>query len=135
MILASRRAYEGAGQADVLADAIRICQRMQRPLPEWLALAIIGFIWKFARVRKQDLIHFAQADAVEDARSHGLTLERAYEFASQYLEPTMAKGGPEAMKRSYQKVQRRGPKAGVFYLSERLREAAEEPGRAGRPRA
>jgi hypothetical protein len=118
---ACRTAYENAGRLDALAEAIGICRDLTRPLPDWLALAAMGALDARFEPRAQDLVDFVRFDAVDDARNHKLTLERAFDFASQLLEPTDARGSADAMKKSYYLVGRRTRREpGRYYLTRAL---------------
>jgi hypothetical protein len=104
---ACRRAYETAGRLDALGQAVIVCHELARPLPPWLVRDLVEALSSRVTYRKQDLVDFIRYDAVDDAREHRLTLERAFEFASLLLEPTDARGSPDAMKKSYYTVRRR----------------------------
>jgi hypothetical protein len=101
-----RRASDRAGRVDALADALELCLRSGRPAPTWLTSAILAVLRQSA-IREHDAIDLMRAETVDEARDHGLTWERAYQFAADYLQPTEARGSPAAMKKSRQTVGRR----------------------------
>jgi hypothetical protein len=110
-----QRVFTQAGRVDALADALELCERERLLPPAWLTRAIADVL-RQREVREQDLIDLARMDAVENARDHGLTWERAYRFAEELLAPTAARGSAAAMKKSRQVVLARRQREPGRYL-------------------
>ena len=107
-LAAFRRAYdEGRGSIHALADAFDFCQG-QGPVPAWLSTAMLAELRRLSRFSRRDVIDVVRAGEVEDGRVHGLTWQDAYDYASEVLDPTPARGTAATMKRSWALVQARG---------------------------
>lgn len=130
------------GNFVVLDRAIKACRTHRKPMPDWLASALIAVVHDYVRdgkalksagrkgnplsAYKHNQIHFARWSEVEHLRSNWAlhperlkkkpSLEKAYGMASQETEGLPHAGDSETFKKSYQKVERltRQGDGGVF---------------------
>ena len=123
-----REAWQTHGNLVAIVSALRMCERTGG-IPRWLGEAVWSAftvimlpdrpsMWP-TRLRgrgrharwltryKADIIDFARWDAVMDARSQGLTWAHAYDFATDYLEPTRAGKDRDAIIESVKRVRHR----------------------------
>ena len=132
---------ERVGSDEALLAAIQWCAEYQRPLPTWavkgvqraltdLGIKAVARKGRHARretAARESRIHYTRWDAVHELRDrrHELqtlgykpTWEEAYFNASETLQGTEAAGSPEAIKKSYQLVNRlfKSAKGARFYV-------------------
>jgi hypothetical protein len=125
-----------------LVDAIAFCARVKCPPPEWLVTAFRAVVphWaKRAKIRRgpgayntlqerfdQDMIDYTRWDALTELRERRQELQdvlrkrwggtswlKCYAAVADHLAKTPAAGGPDAVKKSYQRVNRNIKKGDV----------------------
>jgi hypothetical protein len=122
-----KRAWR-AGNHLALLDALDDCRSFGVPPPAWLVRALIPIVKDRASRRRQDAVHYIRWDAVTELRERRKELialgyvptwEEAYENASAKLRGTIAEGGADAIKASYQRVQKqlKTPKGARYFVS------------------
>ena len=101
-----------AGDKSSLAEVVLLCGKCERPLPHWAVVAIIEAL-KGSRFKGEK--HYTRWDAVRELRErkeelaslgYKATWEAAYENAAEMLKGTAAQGEPEAIKKSYEMINR-----------------------------
>lgn len=132
----------GDGSLSALVDAVKWCQRKSLPLPDWAANGVLQMLSvpdrKLTLADRRNRIHYARWDVIRELRdrrhelkiSHPMpdgtksegykpTWESAYDNASEALAGTEAAGSPDAVKKSYQLVERlfRAGKGARFHSS------------------
>jgi hypothetical protein len=126
------------GNASAVVSAVKWCDRYKHPLPSWASNAIVqllsggrktgvGRLANSDEADRQNRIHYSRWDAVKELRErrgeleafgYRPTWEDAYANASEMLQNSEAAGSAEAIKRSYQIVERlfRSGKGARFYV-------------------
>lgn len=125
------------GRRDALNRAVVFCHQHNLSLPQWAVYAILDLLSGGGAIGigrlsnpherdRQNSIHYTRWDAVNELRERRRELakrgyhpswEEAYANAAEMLKDSEAAGSPEAIKRSYQLVQKifRSGKGGRFY--------------------
>lgn len=112
-----QRAFQSGNQGAAL-DALILCCRFERPLPEWLGLALIKAYKdllqetpqgrKWLRRYRQDLVDFERVEALQEARARGFKWSpgpneiSVYDAAAKVLRGT----SPAAVRKSFQRFKR-----------------------------
>jgi len=125
-----QKAFE-AGNLGVLQDALMLCCKYKRHLPEWLGIALqqltrdslLGISSRKGQGRharwltqyKSDQIDFARADTVQECVDHNIRWVDAYYAASLSLQDTFAEGNEDAIEKSYKRYNRRIKKEPMRY--------------------
>lgn len=130
-LAACERAW-AAGNYPALMDAVGLCTNYGRPLPAWVARATLDALaeryegvvgekrGRLANPKaeyRQNYIHYCRWDAVNELRDrqaelepagYDLRWEKIFHVVSEYLNQSrsIAFGGPDAIRKSYQLVQR-----------------------------
>ncbi len=103
------------GNLGSLLDALHYCEEYEQKLPEWIYTGLYeliidavygGNIKKWGTKYKSDMIDYTRYDVINECIDNNLRWSDVYGAASTILENTIAKGGDEAMKKSYQRVLR-----------------------------
>jgi hypothetical protein len=124
-----------AGNLLAVLDAVASSAQLRQPPPAWLIEAVSALVDlrmtpHERRRHEQDLIHYTRWDAVKELRARrrdlfkqdddgrGMTWEKARAAVSVLLEGTAAAGGEDAIKASYDLVERemREGRGGRFFL-------------------
>jgi len=96
-LAALRRRWEASGDLQALLGALIFCQLQ---LPEWL---FEGLMQKLEQqLRSPDEIRFLTVRYAHDVE--GMTMDEAYDWASNAIADPTAKGGRDTMMKSYQKI-------------------------------
>ena len=96
---ALRRRWEESGDLQALFGALIFYQAQ---LPEWL---FKGLLQNFEQqLRNPDEIRFLAVRYAHDVL--GMTMDEAYDWASENVTEPIAKGGRDSMMKSYQKIRR-----------------------------
>lgn len=113
------RAYYEAGILPALYDALKFAVEIGASPPDWVIEAathvvrerianpkILGKGPKGNELSsyKSDMRHVRRWETVKALREKGMTLEHAYQEAQEHLVGTFAAGGPDAIKKSYDRV-------------------------------
>lgn len=120
-----------AGIPEALSDAMEFCRKWKIVPPHWLVngvhALVAGEIPKRGPgrgSRESDMVDFERWDAVvlcrefRDQEGMPKTWDETYEFVSKQLRGRPAQGSPDAIKRAYQRVQRRSMmQPGRYYQS------------------
>ena len=89
--------WEASGDLDALFGALIFYQRQ---LPEWL---FKGLMWNFERqLKNPDATRFLFVRYAHDVK--GMTMDEAYDWASEAVTDPDAKGGRDSMMKSYQEI-------------------------------
>jgi hypothetical protein len=94
-LAALQRRWEASGDLGALLGALIFCQLQ---LPEWL---FNGLMQKLEH-RSADEIRFLAVRYAHDVE--GMTMDEAYDWASNAITDPAAKGGRDSMMKSYQKI-------------------------------
>lgn len=124
---ACQRAWR-AGNRLALLDALYDCHEFSAAPPAWLVRAFVDLVRAMPTAANHDKIHFLRWNVVTElrdrkeelaARGYTTTFPKVYKTASENLRGTIAEGGPEAVRKSYQRIQRerRGRRAARFFVS------------------
>jgi hypothetical protein len=114
----NEKAYR-AGKHLAIPDMLRECFELGEPPPRWVVRAAEDLVRIYAAPLKGDLVHFMRWYDVTllrgqvKARTLRLTLPATYEETSKRLRRTIAKGGPDAVEKSY-KLVKKAKKSGRF---------------------
>ena len=127
------KAYK-AGNLGAIAEALKICEIINRPLPEWVnqgymelfkwATGVKGKYKKWLRQYRQDMIDFERADTVAWCREIDAETDRPRAewvdieaMASRILEGTFAECRDDAVTKSYKKFKKESERSpGRYYL-------------------
>ena len=96
-LAALQRRWEASGDLQALLGALIFCQLQ---LPEWLFKGLMQNLER--QLRNRDEIRFLAVRYAHDVL--GMTMDEAYEWASNNVTDPTAKGGRDTMMKSYQKI-------------------------------
>jgi hypothetical protein len=98
-VAALRQRWETSRDREALLGALIFYQPQ---LPEWLFKGLMETFEELTR--NPDATRFLAVRYAHDAS--GMTMDEAYEWASENVTDAAARGGPDAMMKSYQKIRR-----------------------------
>ena len=96
-LAALRRRWEASGDLQALLGALIFCQLQ---LPEWLFKGLMQNLEQ--QLRNPDEKRFLAVRYAHDVL--GMTMDEAYDWASEAITDADAKGGRDSMMKSYQKI-------------------------------
>jgi hypothetical protein len=96
-LAALRRRWEASGDLQALLGALIFCQLQ---LPEWLFKGLMQKLEQ--QLRNPDEVRFLTVRYAHDVE--GMTMDEAYDWASNAITDPTAKGGRDTMMKSYQKI-------------------------------
>ena len=96
-LAALRRRWEASGDLQALLGALIFCQLQ---LPEWLFKGLMQNLEQ--QLRNPDEKRFLAVRYAHDVK--GMTMDEAYDWASEAVTDPDAKGGRDSMMKSYQKI-------------------------------
>jgi hypothetical protein len=96
-LVALRRRWEASGDLQTLLGALIFCQPQ---LPEWLFKGLMQKLEQ--QLRNPDELRFLAVRYAHDVE--GMTMDEAYDWASNAITDPTAKGGRDTMMKSYQKI-------------------------------
>lgn len=96
-LAALRRRWEATGDLDALIGALIL---LQLQLPEWLFKGLMQKLNQ--QFKNTDALRFLGVRHAHDVL--GMTMDQAYDWASNAITDPTAKGGRDAMMKSYQKI-------------------------------
>lgn len=122
----------GAGNLGAVLDALNLCCKHKRHLPEWLGIAVqqltrdslLGASSRKGQGRharwltqyKSDQIDQVRAEIVQDCVDHNIRWVDAYYAASLSLQDTFAEGNEDAIESSYKRYKRRIKREPMRYI-------------------
>jgi hypothetical protein len=99
-LAALQRRWEASGALQALLGGLIFCQLQ---LPEWLFKGLMQNLEQ--QLRNRDEIRFLAVRYAHDVL--GMTMNEAYDWASNNVTESIAKGGRDSMMKSYQKIRPR----------------------------
>ncbi len=100
-----RQVWQDGAVAEAVAEAVHACREFEQVPPEWVEAAVAKLLYG-DRQGERTRRHFLRWFAVTSERAEGRTWDIAYEAAAQSLRGGEAAGTADAIKKSYQLVQR-----------------------------
>ena len=96
-LAALQRRWEASGDLQALLGGLIFCQLQ---LPEWLSKGLMQNLEQ--QLRNPDAVRFLAVRYAHDVL--GMSMDEAYDWASNAITEPIAKGGRDSMMKSYQKI-------------------------------